>query len=489
MSTPTSVLQNEVVTFIQHRLPGFDDGVYQLTISQTVKDSKGGDISGDTLKNTYQFAVQGDRFALSTPGALIDSVFPPDNSAGEYSAVLPHVVFTQTSFPWSRGPKNPIVSLEAEAVAVDADVPTWLYVMLLDQDDLPAADSPLSLLQPVAATIGDLFPPRLNSKSTLGENYSYFYKANMTNLEPGQQLTDPIQVIDVPLSLFWKVAPTLDDLPLAAHVREVNLLVKPTEPGGVGPGVPTGTYSIVFGNRLPQTERKTFAYLVSFEGLGPFLPTDAGTPPPDNPFDGSRSLRLAVLANWTFASTGQPATFIDQLLDLNGRVASLNEDAVNTNLRLEYSGDNPLIQNATTMGYAPLNTTVRTGEKTVSWYRGPLAPYLPKLHVKVPLASADQANEFDPTTGFFDQSYGAAWTLGRLLALQDTGFSTGLYEWKNGLTQQCVDAIEDEILNASFNALLTRGGTPRLLERTGSTRPARALLHKTLQALAEGGKK
>lgn len=475
MSTAKSVLQNEVVTFIQHKLPGFPDGEYELKVSQKVDDAKGDPISGDTLHNEYQFAVQGDRFSLSSPSTLIDSVFPPDNAAGEYSAVLPHAVFRKESFPWSRDVKNPIVSL-AEEPEVDADVPTWLYVLLLDEDD------PVTRRSPTAGTIGDLFPERLNEHSTLKDNYSYFYMAKSTTLEPGQTLGDPIEYIDLPLEFFWKIAPTLDDLKLAAHVREVNLLIKATEPGGVGPGVPTGTYSVVFGNRLPQTNKQTTAYLVSFEGLGPLLPTDEGMAPKGD-FDGSRNLRLAVLTSWTFASMGQPATFIDQLLELNGRKDPKGPDAANTNLRLEYEGKNRLIGDATTMGYVPLNTTLRTGEKAVSWYRGPLTPYLPKVTIEPPLASADPANAFDPTTGIMDQSYGAAWTLGRLLALQDTGFSTALYEWKKGLTQQVVDGIEDEILRSTFEAVLSRGELPERLRNMERVTAAGSLRHKTLHAL------
>jgi hypothetical protein len=112
---------------------------------------------------------------------------------------------------------------------------------------------------------------------------------------------------------------------------------------------------------------------------------------------------------------------------------------------------------------------------------------LPKASIQIPLTSADSANAFDPTTGVFDQSYGAAWTLGRMLALQDTGFSTALYNWKNGLTQDVIAAIEDEILNSAFASVLERGPTPALLERYGRVTPARALLHKTLQALAAKG--
>jgi len=479
MSTANKVLQNEVVTFIQQKLPGFRSGTYELTVSQELVDSPGiNKINTEPLTNTYEFTVQGDRFFLSEPSTLIDSVFPPADAAGEFNAALPHVVFTNTSFPWSRNPKDPIINL-AGMVAAPPDAPTWLYVLLLDETDAVPA------LAPAAATIRDLLPSRLNKDSTLKENYSYFYMAETGTQEHGQALSDPIQYVDLPLEFFWTIAPTLADLELAAHVREVNLLVKATEPGGEGPGVPLGTYSIVFGNRLPQSEKKTYAYLVSLEGLGPLLPNDDGSPPAGG-FDGKKMLRLAVLNSWTFASVGQPSQFIDQLLELNGRLDPHGpDDAVNTNLRLEYSGTNPLIRDAATMGYAPMNTTVRTGETAVSWYRGPLAPYLPKLTVKVPLASADEANAFDPTTGVFDQSHGAAWTLGRLIALQDTGFSTALYNWKQGLTQKVIDQIEGEIISARFSGVLERNPTPAFLNRPGANTSARALLHKTMQALGQ----
>lgn len=473
MSSTPNPLANETVTFIQHQLPGFEDGVYQLTLSQVVNDANNNPISGDSMTQKYTFAVQGDRFSLSDSSTLVDSVFPADNDSGEFTTVLPHVVFTKTTFPWTRDPYTPKVGLAAQP-----DVATWLAVLLLDEDD------PLPSLAPVAATIGDLFTPALNPDSTLGGNYSYFYNAQNTDLDPGESLADAIQVLDIPLSFFWQIAPTITDLPLMAHIRQVNLLTKATMPGTNGPGVPLGTYSVVFGNRLPQTGKKTYAYLVSLEELEAFLPNDSGGPQAGNTFSGSASLRLAVLTSWTFYSTGESATFVNQLLSLNGRTDPNGADATNTNLRLPYSGSNTTIADALEMGFVPLNTNLRTGEKTVSWYRGPLVPYPVEESLKTPLESADQANRFDPTTGLFDQSYGSAWTIGRMLALQDTGFSTSLYNWKTGLSQQVVDSIENQILNSTFQSVLDTGPIPFALAGAERVTASRLLLHKTLQALA-----
>jgi hypothetical protein len=474
-------LQNELVTFIQHQLPGLENGVYRLTVSQWVNDKNDQPISG-TLQNEYEFAVQGDRFAVSNP-SLIDSVFPADNATGEFGTILPHVVLTNTTFPWSRTPRKPVPEAAAEP-----DVATWLAVLIFDEDD------GLESLIPTPSKIGNLFPKRLWEHSTLEEgDFSYFYNAEERKLEPGQSVDDPIQTLDVPLAQFWALAPTFADLKLLAHVRKVNLLTKATLAGTVGPGQPTGTYSIVFGNRLPQSSepplvgKKTFAFLVSLEGLEEFLPDDDGTPPPGNKFDGAKLLRLAVLHNWVFYSVSESATFVNTLLSLNGRDPEKPDEAENTNLRLLYHGKNPVVKAALDMGFAPLNTDLRTAEETVSWYRGPLTPYQvgdPKI--KIPVSSADEANRFDPTTGIIDQSYGAAWTLGRLMAIQDPAFSTALYNWKTGLTQLVVDQIEDELLHEKFGRMLDAGPVPLALEgrRIGA---AGSLLHKTIQAIGRQG--
>jgi hypothetical protein len=178
---------------------------------------------------------------------------------------------------------------------------------------------------------------------------------------------------------------------------------------------------------------------------------------------------------------GSAADFDHRVLDLNGRTTGKNPpDAANTNLRLNYSGTNEVVKHALAMGYAPLNQTMRTGEKNVSWYRGPLVSCnVAGGRVKLPIPSPDQATVFDPTTGLFDESYAAAWLLGRLLALQDKGFSTGLYTWKKGLNAKVVQAVEDELLMDRFAALIA--ALPGARERAAV---ARASL--TGQAAAPG---
>ena len=127
---------------------------------------------------------------------------------------------------------------------------------------------------------------------------------------------------------------------------------------------------------------------------------------------------------------------------------------------MNYAGSNPTVAAALNMGFVPLNETLRDAGKTVSWYRGPCAPYQnTEPAPTLPLSSSDQALLFDPTTGMFDTSYAAAWSLGRQLALQDTAFATALYRWKADLTAAIVNAVEAEFLAEAFGYSL-RGSNP-----------------------------
>jgi hypothetical protein len=460
----TPVPANEFVTFLQHQLPGLEDGGYQLTISQHVNDSADQALSGTPQSRSYTFAVKGDRFALSNPAATIASVFPASNATGEFGTVLPHVVFNAASLPWARYPTKTIPPLPATGQDTESDVPTWLAVLLLDEDDGVTLD-------PVIGTVNDFYAAGV---------YSY-----LTGLTPGQGLEygetvdDPVQTIDIPLSLFTVIAPTLADLNLTAHVRQVSVENKPMALGAQPPDDPIGTFSIVIGNRLPQQAKVSHAYLVSLEGLQDYLPAtgDGGTAAGGSGVNMAWSVRLAVLQHWTFNTKGETALFVELLEALNGRTGAA--DAANTNLRLVVAGASPPISTALLSGYMPMNHLLRTTETTVSWYRGPLSPVdRARAGPDLPVASPDQALVFDPTTGMFDASLAAAWTIGRLVALQDQSFATSLYSWKRGQAQDVVDAAERQIIDDALGGLIAAPAA-------AAARPSTAtLLNDTMRLLS-----
>ena len=96
----------------------------------------------------------------------------------------------------------------------------------------------------------------------------------------------------------------------------------------------------------------------------------------------------------------------------------------------------------------------------MSWYRGPLSPTAKPTGPSPdpPIDSPDTVMAYDPTTGMLDVSLAAAWTLGRLLALDDTAFSTALYAWKQGLRRDAVTAAERQILEREFGPLASAAG-------------------------------
>lgn len=437
----------ERVTFVQQQLPGLDAAVYQLTIAQQVLAAGETTVlNTDPIARDYRFAVAGPRFRLADPAGAISSLFPAPNATGDFHTALPHVVLTAPTLPWIRSPGR--VGDDADPMVEpsnDQGVASWLAVLTLDADDVAAWPDQLDL-DPVGVTIGDLFPVAAYPHSQLPAGvHSYFDDATGTDvLQPGEALDDPVQVIDLPLGLFAEIAPSPSDLVLNSHVRQLSLQAKPTLLGAEPAADPLGTYSIVIGNRLPQDVQTSHAYLVCLETLAPFLP-------PVGPTTGR--LRLAVLAHWTFVSQGSPLDFTTAVAELNDRLTPSAPDAPVTTLRIARdpvkSGPaGAAIGAALDRGNAPLRHALRTGETTVSWYRGPLSPddVPPSPNLPVPYTCSDAALGFDPTTGLLDASLAAAWTIGRLVALQDRGFSTALYTWKRGLAQTVVDSAERQII-------------------------------------------
>jgi len=97
-------------------------------------------------------------------------------------------------------------------------------------------------------------------------------------------------------------------------------------------------------------------------------------------------------------------------------------------------------------GYTALPYQRRTNERAVSWYRGPLVPVVvPAQDDLLPAESAKPLTYLYNDRKIYDTSYGAAWQLGRLLALSTRNFATGLYRWKLSLVQKTVQALAQEL--------------------------------------------
>ena len=399
----------EQIVFLQNRPPRLESGDFTVTVTQKVTIDG---VATEQFSAEQEFFVTGLRYTL--PPAAIASVFPPDGNQGEFSNVLPHVVLAQPTLPWQR-------SLGAGV----AGRPTWLAVLLFDEADPPPAPAQRTIAD-LASSGGVLFPAR--------------------DREPGEQTTDPVTTIDVPLALFNAIAPSAADLQWLAHVRETE-----APPGGSGPS----DNAVVFGNRLPAAGAISTAHLVALEGYAPYLPANDGTPSAAIPA-GTTAVRVVSLASWTFTAIDLHETFQEMLTPPQMTPAPLQRPVANAS-----SGDasaDAAVQNALGMGYTALDHALQNGDSTVSWYRGPLVPLGSPPDAEPPYANADAQVRFDPTTGMLDVSRAAAWQLGRLLALHDLAFATALYRWKLGRTADAVNALEQEIIESELPA--PAQGTP-----------------------------
>jgi hypothetical protein len=475
----TTKLQQEpvdgTVEFIQHVLPGLDAGAYMLTVAETVSTQT------DAPANNYFFAVTGARFALDP--ADLYATYPPNMAEGEFNGTLPHVVLTNRTLPWQRFPTLVEPPRFYPDNLHDRDVPTWLAVLLFDAGD--EAAFPGFRAQAVPGKVQDLFLARTAGAAAQG--YSYFWRDGAVGpdspnlekyLEYGESAQDPCQLLDVPLELFWKVAPSVDDLSMMAHLRNVSIVRKATQ-NGVPAGRPnlsgvpgTSNFALTMGNRMPQPGVRCFAHLVSLEGMAPFLPIDPATGsdpaevtrPTAVPGTGGFAIdpkghvRLVSLTSWSFTSTGDSSHFEHILQALQPKTAGAMPDySIGLPLPPPVAGEPPAAatgRKALSLGYTALRHLTRDGGKTVSWYRGPLTP-APVAQGLLPavLPSADAATLYDATTGIFDISYAAAWQMGRVLAVEDRRFSTLLVNWRAQNLADVATTMEQLVVSQTLDAL------------------------------------
>lgn len=114
-------------------------------------------------------------------------------------------------------------------------------------------------------------------------------------------------------------------------------------------------------------------------------------------------------------------------------------DRTQSTLRLPETKKDTTADQFLKMGYTPTPHYFRLGDKSISWYHGPLSPLKNPpfdLNLPLPARAADHVLQYYENIAMLDASYAAAWEVGRLLALQDKSFSTNLYHWKRHHTHQ-----------------------------------------------------
>jgi hypothetical protein len=442
MTTTTDSTSNDIV-FIANAIPPLRDGTYLLSATQTIKEQEPG-----TFSATATFVVSGERFTIAP--TEIDSVFPPNLANGEFDGVLAHVVFNRRALPWERQVGTP------GSKSQYPDAP-WLAVLVCDDATAPAltpATAKDLVQQGAVITVQE---STITGTGTLPATTLSYGKALLGELEYGETPDDPCTVINLPVEAFSQIAPAAADMDFLAHIREVDTT------SGADSAVTSEQHAVVIANRVPASNGVARAFLVSLEGMSDYLPAADGTP---STAIGSSvtSVRLIVYRSWAFTVNDMDET-LEKLLQ------GLNAGSAISTLMLPVIGDIPtpaqvaeamaaqasglvtaanaaiLMRNALLMGYLPANHHLRHGGGTVSFYRGPFAPLdVPQAKSPPYYSGPDAANAYDPQTGTFDVSYGAAWQLGQLMALQSSGLANQLYQWKRTVTLRQAIAAEQALL-------------------------------------------
>ncbi|AMR33476.1 hypothetical protein A0256_19645 [Mucilaginibacter sp. PAMC 26640] len=444
----TALSENETekkVIFIQYDEPPLKAGKYTVTLEQQVNLN-----TGAPYTTTREFAVTGQRFTLNPND--FNSVFPPNLANGEFSGVFPLAVFNRRTLPWER-----------TSVKTDPSAP-WLALLLFNQDQVPEIKK---------TTVKDLVP--LGTAITVeGSDQtgvgtmpaSLFSYPGLNELQYGESPNDEVNVIDVPVTTFNQIAPSPADLSYLAHIRDTETIDKTDQKI-----IDEEFYSVVAGNRIPKDDAISYVFLVSLENFGDCLPGNDGA---NHLPVGTSFVRLITYSSWHFTVNLGNETFEKLLEGLNKNI--LGERGLTT-LQYPFDGTAPtdaeietalknqadnkltaadskiLVGNALAMGYVPLNQILRHTGNTVSWYRSSLTPLNVAQTLNPPFSTPDAINQYNPETGMFDVSYGSAWQIGQLMALQNKAYSTELYNWKKGETMLEAIAEEQKIIADKFKSL------------------------------------
>ena len=239
--------------FVLHSsvMPPMTAGHYQLVTNQ----GEGGLPFGVAEERTHVI-VSAPRFTM--PPDQILSSFPPANGEGAYGDRLPQIVLKRRTLPWERNP--------AEVPAVS---PTpWLALVVVAE-----GEAELSTATPVDQCVT---PPR-------------------KLLDPEDRDVEQGLYLAATETVVRKIFPCEQDLPLLAHVREVD--VTDTE---LANGDDDGWLAVVLANRLPVYDAvndkpvRYMACLVSVEGQLNELP------PPIPPAD---HFTFELAQDWTALAT------------------------------------------------------------------------------------------------------------------------------------------------------------------------------------------
>lgn len=424
------------IQMLPYHLPVMPAGKYEITVQHALSLDK----ESDTFTTTQAFEVTGSGYDVEQD---IVQLFPAHNGVGKFFNLLPQIVLNNKSLPWEKD------NLFQDGTKRKNE--PWIGLLLFRE--------------------GEDFVI-LTDKDLIDATKDRRFKPKDTTFLPSLNLKEDLVVVDIDLNLFLTIAPTTEDLALLAHIREELPAASQSAfylqtLKDIATDSESPKYSIVACNRLPQKGKMHTACLVSFEYWGEIL--NSRNISNEDKF---QQVRLRVLKHWTFADNTEDVTFSSYLKKMN--TDAKGQPLENLSFKLpSLAGHSSAIDAANKafdLGFVPLQHHLRNGDKTISFYRGPLIPYDNTADNKMDakeIKGTDSSIRYNSQTAMFNESYAAAYQLGKLLALGSQTVAQAIMNYRTQTKQQLVlenhkNEIKTQLLPAqgstqadSLNAFLS----------------------------------
>lgn len=296
-------IQPTHLQFGQHHIPTLESGDYSLNLVQSLSDG----VNTIDFSENLQFSIQGERFHLAP--LELHSVFPPANSLGEYSGVLPHVVLNRTTLPWERN-AVPFVDGESDADRQEKKSTPWLALLIFYDGELSVIDTGENLPEDQAKLQAEKgYVLKLGDLESNFANLSDGFKAASSSWsgisrETGQSADDTTSVIFVEKDILEPILPSRTELKQLCHTRQG------TDSAGNLVG---DEMSVIIGNRLAKSGGTVVVHLVSIEHRYSGEEFDFG----QASSSGTHLIPLISLKSWTYSCISHQHSFRGLLLHLN----------------------------------------------------------------------------------------------------------------------------------------------------------------------------
>lgn len=381
-------------------LPQLESGGYHMRFEQNVSIKN----KEEKFEEDLGIVVQGPKYRL--PSKLIHDKSPSDSMIIHDFEVLPQITFTQKTLPWQR------------STGLDTIVdkkPSWMVLLILHESEADYFSIKKSIL----------FSDFLNETPNRPFGEDVLVPEIDSEEKDLLDRRDTCDMLVLDKDYFNRLVPCQDEIHLFSHVRKVNaerkalskVLTERQEDEDID-------ISVVVSNRRPQRGNNK-AILISIEDMGKHFPE--GKDRKSNIEEKYTKIAFFQLTQWSFQLQTDPAGFqamSKQLLDASD------------SYKIKGNQNNDSISQALNLGYIPMAHDLRNGDRTLSWYRGPLVPE-PSSSAEIDIVEhSDQLERFNPENGMFDESYAAAWQIGRLIAMKDKAFTRSLMQWKETLNDK-----------------------------------------------------